>query len=46
VLQWYYSAAISRLVGKTLSVFKQAENDLGALWYFIHHYTILLALQG
>jgi len=28
---------------KTLSVFNKAENDLGALWYFIYHYNILLA---
>jgi len=30
---------ISRLVRKSLSLYKKLENPMGALWYFIHHYS-------
>ena len=30
---------VSRLVRKTLSFSKKLENHIGAIWFFIHHYT-------
>ncbi|WP_268807130.1 IS1 family transposase, partial [Gloeocapsopsis dulcis] len=35
---------ISRLVRKTLSFFKNLENHVGAIWYFIHYYNELLRI--
>ncbi|MEG4944581.1 IS1 family transposase, partial [Microcoleus sp. F4-D5] len=29
---------VSRLVRRTLSFSKKLENQIGAIWYFIHHY--------
>ncbi len=30
---------VSRLVRETLSFSKKLENHIGAIWYFIHHYS-------
>ena len=34
---------VSRLVRKTLSFSKKLDNNIGAIWYFIHHYNELCA---
>jgi IS1 family transposase len=33
---------ISCLVRKTLSFSKKLQNNIGALWYFVHHYNLSL----
>ena len=33
---------VSRLVRKALSFSKKLENQVGAIWYFIHHYNAML----
>lgn len=33
---------VSRLVRKTLSFSKKAENHIGAIWFFVHHYNLLI----
>jgi len=35
---------ISRLVRKMLSFSKKIDNQIGAIWYFVHHYNASLAL--
>ncbi|WP_319423053.1 IS1 family transposase [Pleurocapsa sp. FMAR1] len=35
---------VSRLVRKTLSFSKKIENQIGAIWYFVHHYNTSLHL--
>ncbi len=35
---------VSRLVRKTLSFSKSLENDIGAIWYFVHAYNRSLLL--
>jgi IS1 family transposase len=37
---------ISRLVRKSLPFSKKLENNMGGLWYFIHHYTESLHIWG
>jgi IS1 family transposase len=34
---------VSRLVRKTLSFSKKAENHIGAIWNFVHHYNLHIA---
>jgi len=33
---------LSHLARKTLSLSKQLENHMGAIWYFVHHYNASL----
>jgi insertion element IS1 protein InsB len=37
---------VSRLVRKTLSFSKKLENHIGAIWNFIHHYNLAIALSS
>ena len=34
---------IYRLVRKTLSFYKELDNHIGAIWYFIHHYNAVIS---
>lgn len=34
---------IGRLVRKTLSFSKKLSNHIGAIWYFIHHYNLIMS---
>jgi IS1 family transposase len=36
---------IGRLVRKIMSFSKKLKNHIGAIWYFIHHYNVLIAVQ-